>query len=81
MARTRILEKTPGYPELVSAFGFRVTHTEGEARRGAMQTPHGSVETPAFMPVGTRGAVKAITAQQLQDLAPRSFWGTPIIFI
>ena len=75
MARTRILEKTPGYPELVSAFGFRVTHTEGEARRGAMQTPHGSVETPAFMPVGTRGAVKAITAQQLQDLGAEIILG------
>jgi queuine tRNA-ribosyltransferase len=33
-----------------------------------MQTAHGTVATPAFMPVGTRGAVKAITAQQLQDL-------------
>ena len=40
-----------------------------------MQTPHGSVETPAFMPVGTRGAVKAITAQQLQDLGAEIILG------
>ena len=50
------------------AFGFRVTHTDGRARRGVMTTPHGPVETPAFMPVGTQGAVKAITHRDLQGL-------------
>ena len=40
-------------------FDFRVTHTDGAARRGVMTTAHGEVETPAFMPVGTQGAVKA----------------------
>jgi len=37
----------------------------GRARRGRLTTPHGAVETPAFMPVGTLGAVKGITPQEL----------------
>src|ERR1700688_2964411 len=35
------------------------------ARRGRLTTPHGGVETPAFMPVGTLGAVKGVTPQEL----------------
>ena len=50
------------------AFGFRVTHCDGAARRGELRTPHGTVQTPAFMPVGTRGAVKAVTQRDLLDL-------------
>ena len=49
-------------------FSFSVTATDGAARRGVMATPHGEVETPCFMPVGTRGAVKAITHRDLEDL-------------
>ena len=37
------------------------------ARRGRLTTPHGIVETPAFMPVGTRGSVKGLTPRQVQD--------------
>jgi len=48
-------------------FGFDVTHTDGFARRGALTTPHGVVQTPCFMPVGTRGAVKAILHRDLED--------------
>ena len=51
-----------------SPFSFRVTHTDGLARRGVMATAHGTVETPAFMPVGTQGAVKAITHRDLEGL-------------
>lgn len=51
-----------------SPFQFRVTHIDGLARRGEIVTPHGVVMTPAFMPVGTRGAVKAVTARDLIDL-------------
>jgi queuine tRNA-ribosyltransferase len=47
------------------AFGFEVTHTSGGARRGVMSTPHGDVETPAFMPVGTQGAVKGAAHKDL----------------
>jgi queuine tRNA-ribosyltransferase len=49
----------------VAGFGFHVTHTDGRARRGRMVTAHGEVETPAFMPVGTQGAVKAVTHRDL----------------
>src|SRR5580765_705655 len=51
-----------------SAFGFELTHTDGLARRGRMTTAHGVVETPAFMPVGTQGAVKGVTHRELESL-------------
>jgi len=38
-----------------------------KARRGLLRTAHGEVETPAFMPVGTAGAVKGITPQQIEE--------------
>ncbi len=47
-------------------FSFRLTHTDGAARSGVMTTPHGTVETPAFMAVGTQGAVKGITHRDLE---------------
>jgi queuine tRNA-ribosyltransferase len=43
-----------------SSFRFTLLSTDGAARRGRFETPHGNVETPAFMPVGTQGAVKAM---------------------
>ncbi len=49
----------------MSSFGFEVTARDGVARRGVMTTAHGRVETPAFMPVGTQGAVKAVTTDEL----------------
>jgi queuine tRNA-ribosyltransferase len=49
-------------------FRFEVTHTHGAARRGVLTTPHGVVNTPAFMAVGTQGAVKAVTHRDLDDL-------------
>jgi queuine tRNA-ribosyltransferase len=50
------------------AFNFTITHTCGAARRGVLHTPHGVVETPAFMPVGTQGVVKAVTHRDLEGL-------------
>ena len=47
---------------------FQVTHRDGAARAGELQTPHGRVQTPAFAPVGTRGAVKAVTHRDLLGL-------------
>jgi queuine tRNA-ribosyltransferase len=58
-----------------SSFAFRVTHRDGQARRGELQTPHGAVQTPAFMPVGTRGAVKAITVRDLEDVGAEIILG------
>jgi queuine tRNA-ribosyltransferase len=49
-------------------FQFRILNRDGPARRGVLTTPHGTVQTPAFMPVGTRGAVKAVTQRDLEDL-------------
>ncbi|HJZ77236.1 MAG TPA: tRNA guanosine(34) transglycosylase Tgt, partial [Vicinamibacterales bacterium] len=43
-------------------------HRDGGARRGRMTTPHGQVETPAFMPVGTQGAVKGVTHRDLESV-------------
>jgi queuine tRNA-ribosyltransferase len=45
----------------MSAFSFTLTKTDGGARRGEIVTPHGAVQTPAFMPVGTQGTVKGLT--------------------
>jgi queuine tRNA-ribosyltransferase len=45
---------------------FHILATDGHARRGRLTTPHGVVETPAFMPVGTLGAVKGVTPQELE---------------
>ena len=43
------------------AFSFTLLKTDGGARRGEIVTPHGRVQTPAFMPVGTQGTVKGLT--------------------
>ena len=48
-------------------FSFRVLHTDGAARCGEMTTAHGPVQTPAFMPGGTRGAVKGMTPRDLRE--------------
>ena len=52
----------------MTAFSFRVTHTDGRARRGVMTTAHGEVQTPAFMPVGTQGAVKGVIHRDLEQI-------------
>ena len=46
---------------------FTLTHTDGAARRGLIQTAHGDIETPVFMPVGTQGVVKALTPRDLDE--------------
>ena len=47
---------------------FDVLATDGAARRGQLALPHGVVDTPAFMPVGTYGTVKAMSPAELQEL-------------
>src|SRR5512134_588587 len=46
-------------------FRFSLEARSGAARAGAFSTPHGAFRTPAFMPVGTHGAVKAMTPRQV----------------
>ncbi|MCB9800026.1 MAG: tRNA guanosine(34) transglycosylase Tgt [Candidatus Omnitrophica bacterium] len=52
-----------------SGLQFEVTHEDKEthARTGRVTTPHGSFETPVFMPVGTQGTVKTLTPKDLSD--------------
>jgi queuine tRNA-ribosyltransferase len=47
---------------------FELLSTDGAARTGRLTLAHGVVETPAFMPVGTYGTVKAMTPEELEDL-------------
>lgn len=47
-------------------FEFEVTATSGAARTGTLALPHGSVETPVFMPVGTQGTVRALSPNDLR---------------
>ncbi len=54
-------------------FSFAVRATDGAARVGEITTPRGAIRTPAFMPVGTAGTVKAMYLDQVRDL------GTDII--
>jgi queuine tRNA-ribosyltransferase len=49
--------------------------TDGLARRGTLDTAHGTVETPAFMPVGTYGTVKAMTPQELREIGAQIVLG------
>ncbi len=56
-------------------FDFQLTHTDGAARRGLMRTAHGTVETPAFMPVGTQGAVKGLLHHDLQAVGTQLLLG------
>lgn len=48
------------------SFAFRIEATDGAARAGVFETPHGPVETPVFMPVGTLGSVKALDPDEIE---------------
>jgi queuine tRNA-ribosyltransferase len=54
---------------------FEVTHTDGAARRGTLTLPHGVVDTPQFMPVGTVGSVKALAPDDLLRLGAQIVLG------
>jgi queuine tRNA-ribosyltransferase len=50
-------------------FSFEIKKTDATgARRGHLTTPHGQIETPAFMPVGTAATIKALTHEALEEL-------------
>ncbi len=51
----------------VTEFSFRLLATDGLARRGEITMPRGLVRTPAFMPVGTVGTVKAMYLDQVRE--------------
>jgi queuine tRNA-ribosyltransferase len=54
---------------------FELLATDGAARRGRLTLAHGTLETPAFMPVGTYGTVKAMTAEELEGLGAEIILG------
>jgi queuine tRNA-ribosyltransferase len=54
---------------------FAVEHTEASARAGRLETDHGAIETPIFMPVGTQGSVKAVEHRELQELGAQIILG------
>jgi len=54
---------------------FSVHQTDGLARRGTIQFPRGSIETPAFMPVGTYGTVKGVTTDQVKEIGAEIILG------
>jgi queuine tRNA-ribosyltransferase len=49
---------------------LQISNTDGAARRGQITTRHGTIQTPVFMPVGTRASVKSLTTEQLTALGP-----------
>src|SRR5207244_7941285 len=60
-------------------FGFRLVATAetrlGTARAGTLRTPHGDIETPMFMPVGTQASVKSLSPEELEGLGSRIILG------
>lgn len=58
-----------------NSFSFSLLKQKGVARAGVMETPHGVVETPIFMPVGTQGSVKALDSQDLEQLPAQIILG------
>ncbi len=58
-----------------AGFAFRVIARDGRARRAVLTTPHGDVETPTFMPVGTQGSVKTLTPEDVASTGARVVLG------
>ena len=54
---------------------FQIHATDGAARTGVLQTAHGPVNTPIFMPVGTVGSVKAIAPDDLNAIGAEIILG------
>jgi queuine tRNA-ribosyltransferase len=54
---------------------FDLLSTDGKARRGRLTFPRGTIETPAFMPVGTYGTVKAMTPEELKGIGAEIILG------
>ena len=56
-------------------FELKKRDTETQARRGTLHTPHGKIETPVFMPVGTQGTVKGLTPKNIWDTGSQIILG------
>jgi len=60
-----VSESTPPDHSAAGAFSFRTSHPDGTARLGVFSTPHGDVQTPAFMPVATHGTIKGLSMDEV----------------
>ncbi|HEY0036890.1 MAG TPA: tRNA-guanine transglycosylase, partial [Longimicrobium sp.] len=56
-------------------FEFQIHATEGAARTGTLTLPHGQVQTPVFMPVGTQATVKTLTPAEVSGLGAQIILG------
>jgi queuine tRNA-ribosyltransferase len=54
---------------------FKISATDGTARRGVLETAHGNIDTPAFMPVGTYGVVKGMSPVEVRELGAQIVLG------
>ena len=59
----------------MSRLQFKLQNTDGRARRGQLSFPRGTVQTPAFMPVGTYGSVKGVLPEQIRALGAEIILG------
>ena len=60
---------------VAEGFAFEVVARHGRARAGRLTTPHGVVETPCFMPVGTKATVKAVEPRELREVGAQIVLG------
>ena len=58
-----------------NAMEFKISATDGNARRGVLQTNRGVIHTPAFMPVGTIGTVKAMSPDEMKEIGAEIILG------
>jgi len=59
----------------MSLLSFNLLKTSDQARRGQLEFPRGSIQTPAFMPVGTYGTVKAVKPEEVKELGAEIILG------
>ena len=60
----------------ITLIDFKIIATDGNARRGVLDTPHGRAETPVFMPVGTNATIKMVTPDRLAQTGATSILST-----
>src|SRR5436190_14027035 len=69
------LRRVRSFPKVPPMFELTATDKNTRARRGRLKTAHGSIETPAFMPVGTQGSVKAMSLRELLEVKAQIILG------
>ena len=65
----------------MNPLSFQILSQDHHARVGKLTLPHGMVDTPVFMPVGTQATVKTLSPRDLEELGAQIFFATPIIYI